>query len=46
VPHGIATVSINGSTRRLNVERLMPSASVAKVFRIRVDRAALQTLGW
>jgi hypothetical protein len=31
VPHGIATVSINGSTRRLNVERLTLSASAACV---------------
>lgn len=29
VPHGISTVSIIGSTRRLNVERLTPSAAAA-----------------
>jgi hypothetical protein len=29
VPHGISTVSINGRTRRLNAERLTPTASAA-----------------
>jgi hypothetical protein len=29
VPHGISTVSINGRTRRSNVERLTPRAAAA-----------------
>ena len=38
MPHGISIVSRSGSTRRLNVERLMPRASAAWV-RVYVSRS-------
>ncbi len=45
VPHGISTVSISGRTRRLNVERLTPSASAAcdRVYASRSTRVASRT---
>ncbi len=45
VPHGISTVSINGRTRRLKVERLTPSASAAcvRVYASRSTRVASRT---
>ncbi len=46
VPHGISTVSINDRNRRLNVERLTPSASAAcvRVYVSRSTRVASRTI--